>query len=126
MTDKERIEEIAKAREHFNYGISHDIFKEPVTSYAKAAIEGLNLMEDIISKDLVVLSKEEYTKDFCSQFNKGYERGSKETARYILKEILFVKGIEGWQENKQLVEFGNRVVDKIEELAEHYGVEVTE
>jgi hypothetical protein len=41
-------------------------------------------MENIISKDLVVLSKEEYAKDFCSQFNKGYERGSKETAREIL------------------------------------------
>lgn len=29
------------AIDHFKYGISHDIFKEPVTSYAKMAIEAL-------------------------------------------------------------------------------------
>lgn len=29
------------AIEHFKYGISHDIFKEPVTSYAKMAVEAL-------------------------------------------------------------------------------------
>ena len=27
--------------DHFKYGVSHDIFKEPVTSYAKMAIEAL-------------------------------------------------------------------------------------
>lgn len=32
---------IEKAIEHFKYGISHDIFKEPVTSYAKMAVEAL-------------------------------------------------------------------------------------
>lgn len=32
---------IEDAIEHFKYGISHDIFKEPVTSYAKLAIEAL-------------------------------------------------------------------------------------
>lgn len=29
------------AIEHFKYGISHDIFKEPVTSYARIAVESL-------------------------------------------------------------------------------------
>ena len=29
------------AIDHFKYGISHDIFKEPVTTYAKMAIESL-------------------------------------------------------------------------------------
>lgn len=29
------------AIEHFKYGISHDIFSEPVTSYAKLAVEAL-------------------------------------------------------------------------------------
>ena len=32
---------------HFKYGISHDIFSEPVTTYAKLAIEA---MEEKISK----------------------------------------------------------------------------
>lgn len=37
------VEEISvdKAIEHFKYGISHDIFKEPVTSYAKLAVAAL-------------------------------------------------------------------------------------
>lgn len=30
-----------EAIKHFEYGITHDIFKEPVTSYAKLAIEAL-------------------------------------------------------------------------------------
>lgn len=36
-TDKE----IIKAKEHFEYGIKSDIFSEPVTSYAKTAVEAL-------------------------------------------------------------------------------------
>jgi hypothetical protein len=33
--------EIKKAIEHYNYGISHDIFSEPVTSYARLAVDSL-------------------------------------------------------------------------------------
>lgn len=36
--DKPRIED---AIAHFKYGITHDIFSEPVTSYAKMAVESL-------------------------------------------------------------------------------------
>lgn len=32
---------IADAISHFKYGVTHDIFKEPVTTYAKMAIEAL-------------------------------------------------------------------------------------
>lgn len=32
---------IEDAINHFKYGITHDIFKEPVTSYAKLAVEAL-------------------------------------------------------------------------------------
>ena len=35
---------IEKAIEYFKYGISHDIFKEPVTSYAKMAVKALEKM----------------------------------------------------------------------------------
>lgn len=38
MTDKE----IIKARAHFEYGIKCDIFKEPVVSYVKTAIEAFD------------------------------------------------------------------------------------
>ena len=40
-----------------------------------------------IPKDSVVLTREEYQKDFSSQFNKGYKHGSKETAEKILAEM---------------------------------------
>ena len=33
--------DIKKAIEHYNYGISHDIFREPVTSYARLAVDAL-------------------------------------------------------------------------------------
>ncbi|MBO5828826.1 MAG: hypothetical protein J6R59_10315 [Paludibacteraceae bacterium] len=32
---------IQNAINYYNYGISHDIFKEPVTSYARMAVEAL-------------------------------------------------------------------------------------
>ena len=32
---------IREAINHYKYGISHDIFKEPVTSYAKLSIDAL-------------------------------------------------------------------------------------
>lgn len=34
-------DEITKAKEHFQYGINCDLFSEPVTSYAKTAVEAL-------------------------------------------------------------------------------------
>ena len=36
---------IEDAINHFKYGISHDIFKEPVTSYAQMAIEALEALK---------------------------------------------------------------------------------
>ena len=36
----------AEAIRHFEYGITHDIFKEPVTSYAKIAIAALKEQEE--------------------------------------------------------------------------------
>ena len=38
----------------------------------------------------IVLSIEEYQKDFSSQFNKGYKYGSKETAEKILSELYYI------------------------------------
>ena len=32
---------VKKAIEHYNYGISHDIFREPVTTYATLAVTAL-------------------------------------------------------------------------------------
>lgn len=41
-TDEEIMsEDIDRAISHFQYGISHDIFSEPVTSYSKLAVIAL-------------------------------------------------------------------------------------
>ena len=83
-----------------------------------------------VDKDRITLTKEQYidlTLAKQSIFNMLEERDNKarkETAREILKELLFVESVEGWQENEQLVEFGNKIVDKIEELAKQYGIEI--
>lgn len=39
MGVKEKL--VKQAISHFSYGVSHDIFSEPVTTYAKLAIEAL-------------------------------------------------------------------------------------
>ena len=36
---------IDDAINHFKYGVSHDIFSEPVTSYAKLAIMALEILK---------------------------------------------------------------------------------
>ena len=78
----------------------------------------------------------EQERDYLNKnYNEGWEiqkvepeeevkRIEKETAEKILNEILFVESVEGWEENEQLVKFGNKIVDKIEELAKKYGVKV--
>ena len=78
----------------------------------------------------------EQERDYLNKnYNEGWEiqkvepeeeakRIEKETAEKILNEILFVESVEGWEENEQLVKFGNKIVDKIEELANKYGVKV--
>ena len=38
---------IEQAISHFLYGVSHDIFSEPVTTYAKLAIEALEKEKEI-------------------------------------------------------------------------------
>ena len=147
MTYKELIEEMAK--EIFNtcawrFGNPNDykeIFNdiaEDLTelNYRKIPEDSILLSKTdfdlILPPNSVVLSSEEwkqiknslyYSKE---ELDKKLAKARKETAEEILKEILFVKGIKGWQENKQLVEFCNRIVDKIEELAKQFGVEVIE
>ena len=38
---------VKQAISHFEYGVSHDIFSEPVTTYAKLAIEALEKEKEI-------------------------------------------------------------------------------
>jgi hypothetical protein len=94
MTDKEKqieeMVEVIKAQSaEYNANCDKDCDDCPYGDcVGKLAEELLKVGYRKIPEGSVVLSKEEYAKDFCSQFNKGYERGSKETAREILKWLV--------------------------------------
>lgn len=53
---------IQEAISHYKYGISHDIFSEPVTSYAKMAVEAL---EKQIPKKVVCEGDDESDYVYC-------------------------------------------------------------
>lgn len=80
----------------------------------------------IIGDDEVVLTKGAYE----SLSNKAKENVVKalaikqETTREILQEILCTKSCEEWFENEQLVDFGRKIVDKIDDIANKYGIEI--
>ena len=80
-----------------------------------------------IPKDSVVSSREEYQKDFSSQFNKGYKHGSKETAEKafeITKKIIDKKyAIETPWTRATL----SNIINQIEkEFAKQFDVEIKE
>lgn len=58
------------------------------------------------------------------ELEKQLEQAKQETAMEILQEILYTKSCEEWFENEQLVDFGKKIVDKIENLANKYGIEL--
>lgn len=43
---------VKQAISHFWYGVSHDIFNEPVTTYAKLAIDALEKESGVTAQDL--------------------------------------------------------------------------
>ena len=132
MTDKEMIEEMYNLFLNYKYGkvdwkkfdcITKDFFEFLYNAGYRKIPEGS-----------VVLSKEEYAKDFCSQFNKGYERGSKETARAFwymaVTQINDIVNVSPDNE-KGLFEAGvklarGRVLRVLNEVLKQFGVEVEE
>lgn len=44
---------VKQAISHFSYGVSHDIFNEPVTTYAKLAIDALEKENGVTVKEWV-------------------------------------------------------------------------
>lgn len=134
MKDKEKqIEEIARII-HFNYWgtCAKDSCSDcphNVHNICKDKIIAEKLYNKLFPEGSVVLSKEEFAKDFCSQFNKGYERGSKETAREILKLAdnklnLYQNGVIGGS----LYDVGYKsAVQEIKfSIKKQFGVEVEE
>lgn len=149
MTEKELIEEMASCDNciHKEVCYMHETYGDCAEEVKET---GCFAYHRKILKGSVVLSKEEYERiafykelydetkrreQKLNEFNGNLiienqtlkdklELKGKETAKEILKEILLIESVDGWQENKQLVDFGNKIVDKIERLAKQFGVEV--
>lgn len=75
-------EMISKAIEHFRYGATHDIFSEPVTTYARLAIEALEkrMPKKVVLLPLVFETEdgEKYSPVQCTTC-KGFFANNKET-----------------------------------------------
>ncbi len=89
-TSKEKVFDILNKFEFFQgqragRELWNDKLKEVQDQDITDFVKGINYIRAYL-QDSVVLTKEEYQRDFSSQFNKGFQHGSKETARKILKE----------------------------------------
>lgn len=126
MTDKEMIEEMARVifergvaldGTDFVFGLNgSDHFERIATAIYNAGYRK-------IPEGSVVLSNHKYKQDFCSQFNKGYERGSKETTKKFVNlsdsDILVV-------DTQEYGEIEVVSVERLQEIARELGVEIKE
>ncbi len=64
-----------EAIKHYRYGITHDIYKEPVTTYAKLSIQALEEVEQYRALGTVEELKEarEFKKYFDELYGEGLE-----------------------------------------------------
>ena len=117
LTKSKEIEQMALTIYNTLYNMRYSIEADNI-NLRELAKELLKYYQPKLPKDSVVLSKEEYLKDFSSQFNKGYKHGSKETAREIANEIKMAF----YTQFDELIP--SIMADKIDEIAKEYGVEV--
>lgn len=73
--------EIAKAKEHYEYGITHDIFKEPVLSYARTALWAFDEVNRQKAEIDILIRKKEALRDELAEQQAEIER---------LKEIEYM------------------------------------
>lgn len=95
MDVKEKL--VEQAISHFWYGVSHDIFSEPVTTYAKLAIEALE-KENGVTVQEWALPEEEY-----------YVLRNTETGMYFRG-----KGVNRWGKH-----FNQATIYRVKGTAEH-------
>ena len=75
---------VKQAISHFRYGVSHDIFSEPVTTYAKLAIEALEKeIDDAPAVDSVPVSELEKLRDYLYAEDLIFMRGLAELNKLI-------------------------------------------
>ena len=132
MTEQEQVEEIEEvicnmkewaAHYYDEYGYEHEAFANCIGIAEAIYNAGYRKVPDGAVVLLIGKNNQALDEKTIVYFVKHNEQIRKETAREILNEILFVESVEGWEENEQLVKFSNKIVDKIEELANKYGVE---
>ena len=78
MDDRKKL--VKQAISHFRYGVSHDIFSEPVTTYAKLAIEALEKANGVTVQsermvDAVPVSELEKLRDYLYAEDLIFMRG---------------------------------------------------
>ena len=89
MDVKEKL--VEQAISHFWYGVSHDIFSEPVTTYAKLAIEALKkengvTVQEWISVEDRLPEENEYVMIWCGECQIArIEKGISEEQRNAMK-----------------------------------------
>ena len=88
MDDRKKL--VKQAISHFRYGVSHDIFSEPVTTYAKLAIEALEKANGVTVQEWISV-KDELPKE--QGYYRVYHKNSKSISdRFYYKDCpdLFV------------------------------------
>lgn len=126
MTEKEKIEEMAKVLCLFCKEMTEEKEcergKECYDWRLKEASFYYEQGYRKIPEGSVVLSKEEYLNDFNNQFNKGYKHGSKETAKEFFTELF--KQYSVFNDNDVIIAW--QVKEALKEFAKKHGVEVEE
>ena len=84
MTMDVREKLVKQAISHFRHGVSHDIFSEPVTTYAKLAIEALKKeIDKAPTVDAVPVSELEKLRDYLYEEDLIFMRGLAELNKLI-------------------------------------------
>ena len=96
MDDRKKL--VKQAISHFRYGVSHDIFSEPVTTYAKLAIEALEKANGVTVQsermvDAVPVSELEKLRDYL-----------------YAEDLIFMRGLA--KLNKLIANYDKRKEDK--------------
>ena len=92
LQKEKQIEEMAKETIYQNAtSIVDDIDRKNNTHHYMLYDEDINYIakrvKEKLTEDSIILSREEYQKDFSNQFNKGYKMGCKESAEKIMQDL---------------------------------------
>lgn len=123
---EEMAKDIEKAKQHIWAGVRTRAEDEDYLWHSRAIAEHLMLQGyRKIPEGSVVLAKEEYENDFCSQFDKGYKIARKETAKKVLQTVKLRAWANNTDENGKVWNYCI-TSDELNEIAKQYGVEVEE